>query len=130
MVDPIQIIDLTLRTIDKLYHLRLDLKNGPTLLEDIKSNVILLQMIIQTLHRQSQSKILSQENFNSLATSHRICNQGILEVQNILFIHCRRHGWRGHFDGLCFRFGPKEELISRMAALEDRMKSLMVLYEL
>ena len=110
---------------EKLYDLRLDLKNGPMLVEDVKSNVNLLQMIIQILQRQSQKEILSQENFDKFATSYRSCNQGIIEVQNIFFTHCPRQGLGGRsVDGLLFRFGLRDEVTNRVAVLEDRLKSL------
>jgi hypothetical protein len=137
MADPItitlalKIFGNAAKTINKLYHLRSDLKNGSELLEDIKATVDDLKAIIETLRSHSQNRILSQENFDNLANSHTVCDQRFSEVHYKLSIYCRQRGGRDRlFDSLRFRFGPREELMNQMAALEKRVESLLALYKL
>jgi hypothetical protein len=127
-MDPTPAIKLVFKTIEVIYHLRLDLKNSQELLTNIKSEITNLQINIEDLQLFTKSRILSQQNFDHLAISYKIYNQHMLEIQHLLSLHLHSHGTR-LVDSLKFRFGPRAELMNKIVALNSSVKYLGQRYE-
>lgn len=112
----IKLVQEALKASKALYLLRLELRDSPAILTRVEAQLVDLQWKIRKLQQYFSSQILSQEDFEAMATWHRNCSQKILEVRDILFQYSLKMDQKssvGLDEGLWSMYGGSRRRVRR-----------------